>query len=418
MLRSFLIIAVVLLLHFPTFAKDEKKPHIEQRRVPGTVLLEANQPGHGWEVIASGGDLWLVSLEGNAPQFEMRLGAAGTIAGFRELSGDIKPMLAPAYKDEVTDRVIQWTTWSDSVTNRIAGLPQFEWRFNISQAGTYDNDIHPTMRVTLDAEKRTLDVYAVPQEQWKPPQRTHMLAKLSCLTRYDLSDPFVLKIRRVIRVGDVILNGKRAEKFDQFGIESWTPFRRDDTSFDSLTLSLEESGKSAWGYQAGKNLPKYPQLRVEKTQGYAVVHASQDAEKRAAIGLVYGTKQVQVAADPSNQANVYQLNMMEWNDGIAILPGIWLHDIAAGTLVDQTLAVVPRHNLDKDIARLLKAIVPNIPAPAVYPAAALPADLQDIAAELNANLSAQGERTEHLAPFLTGEGIVRPQAIPKTRKGK
>lgn len=416
--KATVALLLVLLLSATGFAKEpEKRGPAERVRTPGAVLLEANEPGHGWEVIASDNDLWLVSLEGNAPQFEMRIGAAGTVAGFRELSGEIRPMLAPPFKDEVTDRVIQWTVWSDSVKNRIAALPEFEWRFNITQAGTFDNQIHPTMRVTLDEERRMLDVYAVPQDQWKPQQRSHMQGKLSCLTRYDLGQPGILKIRRVVRVGDVVVNGQRAEKFEQFGLESWTPFRRGGT-FDGLSLAVEEDGKSAWGYKAGENLPKYPQFRVEKTHGYAVVHDAQQPAAHAAIGIVCGVKQVQVPGDPENKANVYQLNMMDWENGIAVLPGIWLRDVTAGSLIDQTLYVVPRHNLDKDIARLLNALAGSIPAPAVIPAgAAVPEELKPVAAELEANLSAAGVRTEHLGGFLTGPEV-KSQAVQKKRKGK
>jgi hypothetical protein len=417
MARYRLLVILFLCIPVSAFAKEsEKRGQVELRRPPGQVLLECSQPGQGWEVVVAAGDVWLVSLEGNAPQFEMRIGAAGAIAGFRELSDGIRPMLAPPFKDEVTDRVIQWTTWSDSVKNRVAGLPEFEWRFNITQAGTFDNQIHPTMRVALDVENRTLDVYAVPQDQWKPQQRSRMQGKLSCLTRYDLSEPGILKLRRIVRVGDVTLNGRRAEKFEQFGLESWTPFRRGETSFDSLALALEEDGKSAWGYRAGTNLPKYPQIRVEKSHGYAVVHASESPADHTAIGMVFGKKQVQAAGDPTNAANVYQLNMMDWENGIAVLPGIWLRDVAAGTLIDQTLYIVPRHHLDQHIARLLKALAESIPAPALIPPGTkLPGDLAPIAAELEANLSMRGERTEHLGGFLIGGDVERPQALPRDR---
>ena len=67
-----------------------------------------------WSTRSSGGDLWLTAAQDGAPLFDLRLGAGGAIAelDYRPAAG--ADLLANPYGDNDTDRVIQWTLWSDS----------------------------------------------------------------------------------------------------------------------------------------------------------------------------------------------------------------------------------------------------------------------------------------------------------------
>ena len=207
---------------------------------------------------------------GGKKQFDFRIGAGGAISEMRDCTDEDQPLLAPTNKGEVTDRVIQWTAWSESVNHRVAKLPKSEWRYNVTQGGTNASEISPTVSVRWDKSANVIDVYSVPQDQWKTEQQPHMKGNLSALTRYEGMADGVLKIRRVVRVGDITLLGKPAPP-GRMIFEAWTPFRHSGKTFDSLALSLDEAGKPNWWYEIGHNLPKYPKWPVNDTKGYAVV---------------------------------------------------------------------------------------------------------------------------------------------------
>jgi sigma-B regulation protein RsbU (phosphoserine phosphatase) len=58
---------------------------------------------------------------------------------------------------------------------------------------------------------------------------------------------------------------------------------------------------------------------------------------------------------------------MSWNNGIGILPALNLTDVALGSVIDTTIALVPRRSLNAEMAARLNALVLEIPAPVVYP---------------------------------------------------
>ena len=59
----------------------------------------------------------------------------------------IEELLSPSFREEATDRVIQWTWWSSSALNPIKGLPEFEWRYNVTQGGNFSGRFTPTQIV-------------------------------------------------------------------------------------------------------------------------------------------------------------------------------------------------------------------------------------------------------------------------------
>jgi hypothetical protein len=304
---------------------------------------------------------------------------------------------------------MQWTAWSDSLTHPVAALPKFEWRFNVTQGGTFAGEISPTISVRKSADGKTLDVYSVPQDQWKSEQQPHMRGRFAALTRYAMDEAGVLKIRRVLCVGDVNLDGKPREGFEQFYLEAWTPFLRSPAAFDALALSIDPAGKPDLWYRAGQNLPAYPHLKVETTKGYAVVFNSTDPARHTAVALVYGTKQIPASPDSPRDAlpNDYILNSMEWDNGIAVLPALSLHDLKTGTILDQTLYLVPRPAMDAEMAALLGQLAKAPPAPAAYPPGAhFTGELSQIATTLKANLPQPGHRTDHLATIPPTEAAV------------
>lgn len=350
------------------------------------------EPVWTWNAFTDQGDVWLRSAADGQGMFDFRLGAGGAIAEMRDVQAGAKRLLSPSFQGEATDRIIQWTWWSDSITNPIAGLPAFEHRFNVTQGGTFSNQISPTMSVRIRSGVNIVDVYSLPQDQWKTQQQPHMQGKISALTRYEMAADGVLKIRRVMLVDHVYLRGEETQ-FDKLYVEAWSPFDRSGT-FDGLALGVDANGNPNWWYQAGNNIPHYPNFPVASTNGYAVVFRIGSHQTNTAVGLVFGLSQV----SPATTGNSHVLNSMSWNNGIGILPALNLSNVALGSVIDTTIALVPRHSLNAEMAGQLATLVPQIPAPVVHaPATAFAGELGDIVTRLKTNLTQSGQRTQHLA---------------------
>jgi hypothetical protein len=358
----------------------------------------AADPLWTWEAFTYENDVWLRSYYNGQGMFDFRLGAGGAIAQMRDVQASYKRLLSPSYSGEVTDRIIQWTWWSDSITNVVAGLPTFEYRFNVTQGGTYANQISPTMTVHINPGTNIVDVYSMPLDQWKTQQQPYMQSKISALTRYEMAADGVLKVRRVMLVDHVYLHGAETQ-FRKLYVEGWSPFDRSGT-FDGLALAVNANGTPTWWYKAGYNIPNYPNFAVSNTHGYAVVYKISSPSTSTAVGLVYGQGQVA----PAGAGNTHVLNSMDWNNGIAILPALNLNDVALGSVIDVTVALVPRRTLTSDMASQLTALVPQIPAPVVYPSnTTFSGELAYIVPQLQANLNQSGQRTEHLAALIVTE---------------
>jgi|GEM_PF-2088270 len=354
--------------------------------------IVAAAPTWTWKTFTDERDIWLRSSCDGVLMFDYRLGAGGAIAEMRDVPSGNKRLLSPSFQGEATDRIIQWTWWSDSITNAVAGLPSFEHRFNVTQGGDFVGQPAPIIAVMIRPKENIVDVFSVPQDQWKTQQQSFMKNKISALTRYEMAADGVLKVRRVMLVDRVKLTGKTTP-FAKLYIEGWSPFDRSGT-FDGLALALDGKGTPNWWYRAGENIPNYPVLAAAKTSGYAVVYQTSNPQANPAVGLVFGTGEV----IPANKSNALVLNTMSWDNGIAILPALGLADVAEGSVIDVTIALLPRRSLDAEMSARLRALVPQIPAPIVHPpGTAFTGEIAKIVTQLRANQSSTGKRTEHLA---------------------
>lgn len=356
----------------------------------------AVEPVWTWKTSINQGDVWLRSEAGGQGMFDFRLGAGGAIAELRDIQADNKRLLSPSFQGEATDRIIQWTWWSETVTNVVEGLPAFEHRYNLTQGGTFSGGISPSMSVHIKEGSNIVDVYSVPLDQWKTEQQPHMKGKVSALTRYEMAPNGVLKVRRVMLVDHVKLRGKKMG-FENLYIESWSPFDRSGT-FDGLALAVDSSGNPTWWYLAGTNIPNYPGLAVASTSGYAVVYRNGSHQTNTAVGLVFGKGQV----SPATDGNSHVLNLMTWDNGIGILPALNLTNVAPGSVIDSTFALVPRRALDAEMAAQLTALVPQIPAPVVHAPGSktFTGELGGIVKQLRTNLKESGKRTQNLAALV------------------
>ncbi|MCE5276881.1 MAG: PEP-CTERM sorting domain-containing protein [Planctomycetaceae bacterium] len=364
------------------------------------IPLSASARGQdwAWNVAVSGGDIWLASSGGGVPTFDYRIGASGAISEMRDVPDAYQRLLSPSYAGEATDRIVQWTAWSNTVRYEATSLPDFEKRFNLTQGGNFAGTISPTMAVEYNPAAGRLDVYSVPQDQWKTENAAAMQSKFSALTRYEMLDQGVLAVRRVIRVGAVTLQGAPAT-FDHLYIEGWSPFDRSSTTFNALALGLDAAGNPNWWYRAGYNIPMYPGFDVDtQTNGYAVVYDEDAYASSTAVGLVFGKRQI--VSDGS--ADKYEVNSMDWNNGIGILPGLTMYDVAEGSIIDQTILLVPRRQLDAGMRDLLVSLVGQVPAPVLCaPGTTFTGELAMIVSRLSGYVDASGQRTDHLGGMFT-----------------
>lgn len=309
-----------------------------------------------WKVEVEGEDVWLKLSAGGSNTFALRLGAGGAIS---EINGGGKSLLSPSFQGEVTDRVIQWTIWSDTVTNRVASLPKkFEWRFNLTQGGCFDGTISPTAEVRVDAGRGILDVYSVPQDQWKTEQREVMRCKLSCLTRYEMMPEGVLLIRRWIRVGDLTLNGKTTA-FADLQVEAWNSFLRAPAVFDAVAMGLDEQGNPTKIFPTGASFPHYPKILADQTAGWALVFNQHLLTNGQCIAVVFGRE------TPLDHGGKHEFNLMQWTDGVAVLPKAIFRQVESEAILEQSLALVLGTRMDARLRGQLDALANTLSRPRV-----------------------------------------------------
>lgn len=374
------------------------------------VLASRLAADRSWAQRNDGTDLWLTASQDGNALFDLRLGAAGSIAELRYRPAGGQDLLANPYGDNDTDRVIQWTLWSDSYA--AAGGAGSE-PFNEDLAGSGDGAFSPT--VAVKSAGTMLDVYAVPQDQWDQTLNGAMQARYSSLTRYELLPDGVLKVRRVVLTGAIAHQPDGGRTYDVY-FEQWNPFRVDNTSFSAYALSLDAAGQPDWWYRAEDNIPYYQYLPAVNSFGYAVIYQESAWQTQPVIGVVFGTQDLSLAPDPELAATSgrHVFNSMGWGEGtpgdqgIALLPALELFAVPSQSVIDYTYYLVLRPGADASLKPELETLAASTPGPALYgPSHVFSGELGAIVAHLVANLNAPGVRTDHLGGLIQSEEVSR-----------
>ena len=344
-------------------------------------------------------DIWVRTFYQGGEKFDFRIGPGGVIAELRDTQDSYAALLSPSYKGEPTDRVVQWTWWSNSLVNMNPTLPDYEWRFNVTQAGTFESVIAPTFKVEMNSPGCQIDVYSEPQDQWKSEQSTIMAGGFTARTRYQIAKDGAIIIRRTLLVGQSTFAGQPSPLANEY-VEAWTPFSR--AKMDAVAFSLTENGSASEWYQAGNNLPSYPFIDVAGTPGYAVSFSAANPNNNAAVGLVYGkAPPCYHQNNTCEQEGSYVLNLMEWDTGVGVLPGLTLPNVMPGDLLDSYIVLQPSHGLDGTLYQNLEYWANKIPAPRLFRANAdVGEPLANIMNTLKALQGGSGQRTVHLAPLV------------------
>jgi Ca2+-binding RTX toxin-like protein len=341
----------------------------------------------GWSsrVRIVGDDVWLRTVKPNGTtDLDFRLGSAGVIAEIRDgVNG--QSLLAPSFKGEVTDWVVQWTVWEGGPTVRhdVPSLPDFEDRFNMTQAGTFDNLLNGTADVDVDSQRGQVDVWSIVDRNWKSEQDPHMDGTITALTRTTILDGGAILIRRVVRIGEIQLNGAPVSLASPF-FEAWTPLS--DSAFDSLALSIDARGNPDQWFTDGQDIPRYQHTNVRNTRGWATGFVRQNSGGGNNLSVVYGTDKGTVYRSDGSEttSHSYQLNTLDFAGGMAILPALFPGTLSEGAIIDQHLILLPRDNINSSTPIVLDALADQLPPPRVYHAGAeLRGELSTIANRLS-----------------------------------
>jgi hypothetical protein len=329
--------------------------------------------------------------------FYSRFGSTGVISSIQD-SRSKKQLVAPPFKRENTDRVLQWTTWEtgETAVHDVSSLPWYEDRFNITQAGTFRNAYQGTVQVVMDSKRGQLDVWSVHDRQWKSELEPYVGGSLSALTRTNVLDGGALLVRRVIRVGEVRLHGIPVT-LDNPLIEAWSPFA--DKVFDSLALNLDGQGNPTWWYADSKNIPMYPHWPVAITRGWAIAYDRDKKSSGPIVAVVFGRDAgVVVLSDGSTRFPWrYDLNSMDFKGGLAILPGYWPDSLPEGSVVDLSFIFMPAYGLRSTTGAMLDDLADRLPAPRTYhPGAPMSDDLSIIVDRLSTLEYENKTRTDQL----------------------
>ncbi len=347
-----------------------------------------------WTQFTYNNDVWMRNNLDGTDKFDFRLGGGGSLAEMRYIPAGYQHLLSPSYAGEHTDRVMQWTYWINNAQCTNINVP--DQRFNVDLAGTMNGTYSPTISVQRSSSK--VDVYSVPQNQWYAALDSCFSGKVSNFTRYEMLPEGVLRVRQIVRVANVNKNGTSIGNGYELYLEQWNPFKRGTNEFTALALGLDGGGAPSWWYRAGLNIPYYSNTVVEQTNGYAVVYKENSHATKPVVGVVFGKQQPQLYNTTATAAHVF--NSMDWNNGIGVLPALYVYGAQPGSIVDYSYYIVPRDSSNAAFKTKLDALVASAPRPQIYgPGYTFSGELATIVSNLNQNLNAIGTRTENLGSF-------------------
>ncbi len=366
------------------------------------TLNQVLADGWSFELFDDGPDIRLLTFDtGDNAAVAIRFGSAGVISDLDDARNG-EDLLAPRLHSKPTDRVLQWTMWEQGRTAiyNVPSLPDYEDRYNLTQAGAYTGILQKTVNVELAQSNGQLDVWAVVDRQWKYEIAPYISGTISALTRVNALDGGALLVRRVIRVGETTRLGQSVF-LDNPYYEAWSPFS--DRAFNSLALSIDGQGNPTQWYADSVNIPHYPSWPVANTRGWAMAYDRFNMNSGQTMSVVYGQDpgQVYLSDGTITGPRRFVLNTMDFAGGLAILPALWPAPLPTNSIIDQSFIFVPTQGITGNTPATLDALSDRLPAPRVFhPGADLDAELAVIALRLQ-NLADQPyTRTDNLGTLV------------------
>ena len=400
-------------------------------------------------------------------EFIARLGCGGAISNILDTRTG-QELLSPSFRDEKTDRIIQWTLWSNSLINPISHLPEFEWRYNITQGGDFDGQFSDTRHVNIDSDeqKNTIDIFSTPTLNWKkeqqgdtaggtpPPPKPprwgdtawpHRQADLgqgdtawpprqadwgegdttrspqqadwggiippkglNSLTTYKISNK--IQITRILKP-----YGASEIGFGDTYLEAWNPLS--NTTFKNIALSFDSTNPK-WWYNL-TNLPTYPNWFATETKGYFVAF---NETTSPAMAIVFGRSPLlihQINGETKVEPTV--VNSMTWDTGFGLLPAIKIPNWTKDGLLIVSYFILLNYGITENFIKEIETTANICPAPVYYENSSLAPEL---AKKLDDSLVYPPVATDHLGSFVSRsrnataliDVTISPVATAKSKK--
>ena len=252
----------------------------------------------------------------------IKIGAGGSVTNWKYRDHEF---VAPPNGEEITDRVIQWTVWSDSVKSPPESGAN-DLRYNLTQAGTgsshdietYPNSIAPIFTSIWYEDLGVLDVFSRQSDQWNNNNQQFINGGITALTRYAFIRDGKLLVRRFLLIEPTYLANERVFP-DKFYIEGWTPVSR--SRLNALAVAVDTDGLPAWYYHADFNIPYYPAFPFNNTYGYAIAYILPKM-RGLKMCVLYGLKSPSVDSSVRGLRAAGMLNTMSWDTGMGLLPAM------------------------------------------------------------------------------------------------
>lgn len=373
----------------------------------------SGENSNGWDckVGSENGVLRMRSIHNNIEEFAWDIGPGGSMYRLFDLRNSSVTLLAPPFLSEITDRVIQWTLWNHSlrVGNSVHDA------LNTTQAGTGYNLLTPTMLVRYSKKNKVCKVWVVShvKDQYSLPRTKHFETSVPALTTYEFQGG-VLRISREVLLESVKKDGANITGLQDYYLEGWSPFSAQQ--FNALALSLDSSGKPDHFYHALSNIPHYPNIPYSSTRGWALLYHNQRLAGGVAIGLAYGREK-------SSAMTLHNLNTMEFEGNIAVLPSVKHLAAPVGSIITQHIDLYMTRGVSGNLGQVLDGIASKVP-PASF---VFPDDQSSYVKKLRSLLasvpSLAGNRTEFLGNLaVQGDPIMgvsdAVKKLNKTSKNK
>lgn len=385
--------------------------------------VPAVEPGAWtWQFFKYAGDLWLQSSKNGHPRFQYRLGAGGSIAQVRDAEQYRDLLMPPTTAGPDSDRVIQGVLWATNVCPRgVDCSVNFDARYNLNHAGGNSDPANPSLNrlaavyaVEVDSASQRVDVWAKTKYQFLPQYQSAFAGTdpVPYLARYEWLPDGVLKIRRVQRLPEIVVNGQVQTGVKHYADE-WIPLKRDPAVFTDLATSLGSGGAPAYYWRSGYNLPAGPRsvtsTELGACDGYLMAFRQGAWNTSPVFGVMYRPEAMEVYGAELDQLAHTQIELHDYSSlgGIGITP-VWRFQGAskkslAGGILDYEVLVHPRGQSNATVQQVLRTYPWAASRARVYgPSAPLPPDLADIKTRLEGYLNAPyaaWQQTAHLGPF-------------------
>ncbi len=365
------------------------------------TTLEDTPLGANWscEIASDAGALVMRTINSDEPQFELRVGAGGSITSIRDIPLDMMlPSTELLEAGPITESVTQWTTSSSSVSYDHPDLLPFEDSYKINQSGNSAGAFSPTVSVTVDFGACIIDVFSVPQDQWFSELDPFINNKLSMRTRIKMIGNGRVFVRRTMLVDRVVLEGVTTE-FANFSLDA-TNFI-DVDPFAHLAYTVSDLG-FAETFKSVGDIPTENDQAVDLTSGY-IAMLDVNNQDSFALGVIYGTKEVcRANLGECEFTGSHQLSLREFlGEYVRLIPSLRLQNLEEGAIVDASTVLLMQRATSTAFGVNINEWAETIDQPVVLPPGSVvwPDDFAGLAAQLDENLNASGDATDLLGPL-------------------